>query len=365
MHIKKLRLKNFKSHVDTDINFDQITSITGKNDSGKTNILRALKLLLHHGDWPATWIRYGQESASIELELTDGTVITRKRTKASQSVSIRTKDKIETYEGKKDATEFIAAAVGIKKIVLDETTGPEDLNFVEVHDGPYLLGGRADTVQRKIAGIVGANKIDDARSRILKKVRELESQLNAFNSEIGNLGSVIDNCRSSLKDVQDILQDAEDLNKQGTENETKLQILYNLSNHLISLTSLIPTNNVVEKITDSYRTIQNLWALFKANTAALQFATQLLNELESPLYSVENFERLKTQYLKIKDLNNKLLTLDNKISLQNKYLEIEAYISAQNKELETCSLELKQEKEKLQASLKELDICPMCNSKIK
>lgn len=364
MHLKSLHIKNFKSHPDTVIEFDLITSLTGKNDSGKTNILRALKLLLHHGDWPATWIRYGQDSASIELELVNGTTITRKRTKSNQSVTIQTKDKIEVYEGKKDATEFIANAVGIKKVILDETTGPEDLNFVEVHDGPYLIGGRADTVQRKIAGIVGANKIDDARSRLLKKVKDLDSQLNLVNSEIGNLSPTVDSCRTSLKSIQDILQDAEDLNKQGTNNETKLQVLYNLSNHLNSLTSSIPTDIVVQNITELNKNIKILDSVLRDTILKLSCATQLNKELTSPLYSVKNFKHIKKLRTEVKELDNQLVkTIDNYNLLTN-YSKIKTTDAYDSFEKEQALLQLNEAKEQLRIKLKELGICPLCNSQL-
>jgi energy-coupling factor transporter ATP-binding protein EcfA2 len=229
MYLKRLVLKNFKSHKDTTIDFDLITSIVGKNNSGKTNCFRALKLLLHHEDWPATWIRYGQDSATIELTLCSGTVVTRKRTKTGQNVTIATAGKIETFEGKKDAAEFIAKAIGIKKITLDETSGPEDLNFVEVYDGPYLIGGRSDTVQRKIAGIVGANKIDDARARLVKGAKEFEVHLASLTKDLGTLGPTIDSARTFLQHAQNILEDAEELYKHGQENNTKLQVLENLT----------------------------------------------------------------------------------------------------------------------------------------
>jgi DNA repair exonuclease SbcCD ATPase subunit len=364
MHLKTLKLKNFKSHPDSVIEFDLITSITGKNDSGKTNVLRALKLLLHHGDWPATWIRYGQDSASIELELVNGTIITRKRTKTAQSVTIQTKDKIEVFEGKKDATEFIANAVGIKKIVLDETTGPEDLNFVEVHDGPYLIGGRADTVQRKVAGIVGANKIDDARSRLLKKVKDLDSQLNVVNSDIGNLNPIVESCRTSLESIQNILQDAEDLNKQWTNNETKLQILYNLSNHLDSLTSSIPTDNVVKNITDLYKNIKDLDVRLKAVIATLNSASQLYTELNSPLYSTKGFDKVKKMRAEIKGLESQLIETEASLTFLTELTDVNESYAYAAREKDETEVELTKAREELKAKLKELGICPLCNSKI-
>jgi len=362
MHLKKIRLKNFKSHIDTTIEFGLITSIIGRNSSGKTNIFRALKILLHHGDWPASWIRYGQDSASIELTLVNGTKVTRQRTKTSQNVTIETKGKIETFEGKKDAAEFIEKAIGIRRITLDETTGPEDLNFVEVYDGPYLIGGRADTVQRKIAGIVGANKIDDARARISKKAKRLESKLESLSLEVTQLTTTVDSGNTFLNSANSTLQEAKQLDKKWSDNEHKLQILNDFSKHLNSITSLIPTTNVVKNITDLHEDLVELRKSLLVLNVDLDDAARLNKELD---YSVciEEYKSFITELQLVRDQNGLLININDYLTQLTELSEVESQITLLEAELESVRETLSLAKKEKIEKLKELGICPVCGLK--
>lgn len=42
LRIKQIRIKNFRSIVDLDINVDKMNIFVGLNDAGKSNILKAL-----------------------------------------------------------------------------------------------------------------------------------------------------------------------------------------------------------------------------------------------------------------------------------------------------------------------------------
>jgi exonuclease SbcC len=364
MHLKSLTIKNFKSHADSIVEFDTITSITGKNNSGKTNIIRALKVLLHHGDWPVTWIRYGQESASIELVLVDGTKVIRKRTKSNQSVEIHTAGKIETYEGKKDATEFIEKAIGIRKITLDESTGPEDLNFVEVNEGPYLLGGRSDTVQRKVAGIVGANGIEDAKSRILKKAKDLETQSKSLNADIAEISSTVSASRTNLDSIQKLLKNAENLHDQWDQHQTKLQSLHNFRYHINSLTSLIPTDIVGKKLLNLHQKCKEISDSLREINSKIDQGLGLKRSIKA--YSSDSTS-LVSKYSETNDIVSKLKKINNSISELTKFKEIqilketiakdEDSLAATKKEMNTV---LKDKENKL----KELGVCPLCKKKI-
>jgi predicted ATP-dependent endonuclease of OLD family len=51
MRLARLRLRNFRCYRDeTAIDFDNITALVGRNDSGKSTIMEALDLFLNDGD---------------------------------------------------------------------------------------------------------------------------------------------------------------------------------------------------------------------------------------------------------------------------------------------------------------------------
>lgn len=357
MHLKKLIIKNFLSHVDSVFEYEPITSIIGGNSAGKTNILRALKTLLHHGDWPAEWIRFGQDSAYIELELLDGTIVKRERTKTKQSVTITANGKTEVFEGKKDATEFVQKAIGIRKIVLDETSGPEDLNFVDVHDGPYLIGSRADVVQRKVAGLVGANKIDDARARLAKRARQLTTNKTALDSRADYLQPIISVNEVFLNTANNIIKEFDKLNETRDQNQTKIEKLNNFKDHIFSLTTNL---NVVKSLDNIYSELIETENFLSTTNLKANKITQLKNKFN--ILKVDNLP--DTTFNELESIDNLLIKTNNEILTRKKYLEINS-LGSSIKSLNSDAYNLEQELEELEQEkilrLKELGLCPVCN----
>lgn len=52
LRIKQIRIKNFRSIVDLDINVDKMNIFVGLNDAGKSNILKALNLFFNNETEP-------------------------------------------------------------------------------------------------------------------------------------------------------------------------------------------------------------------------------------------------------------------------------------------------------------------------
>jgi DNA repair exonuclease SbcCD ATPase subunit len=353
MYLKSIKLKNFKSHKDTYVEFGNITSIIGSNSCGKTNILRALKLVLHHENWPVSWLTYGTKESSIELELTNGNRIIRKRTEKSQSTIIVEvgKDPVE-LEGKKDATSYISKITGIAKIELDETTGPEDLNFVNVYDGPYLLGGRSDTIQRKISGIVGANKIDDARNRLNKKYKKLNTRSKEIDNEFDVLKNQVDLRSSWLNTQKNVFSELNNLHNKWDSECKKLQDIENYSNHINNLLLNEYTLNVVNNINNGYVEVKNYFEKFKELTTKLNKLI-MINYVSYPdpknIFSL--WEEIKLNYNLYKD---KLLKLLNINTLN------EEFINIQKSNLELINL-LGNKNQRLDEIKELVKFCPTCN----
>ena len=83
MHkITQVRLKNFQSHEDTTISFDDYNIIYGKTNSGKSAILRGIKWALYNLP-PAEGVdfrRFGTKETIVEVTFDDGKKIRRRRT---------------------------------------------------------------------------------------------------------------------------------------------------------------------------------------------------------------------------------------------------------------------------------------------
>lgn len=89
MEIVKLQIKNFLSISDVEIKPGQINQIIGKNNQGKTSILKAIEFAVK-GASDGSLVKFGEESAEVIVELADQTTIRRKLSaEGKQSVSVK------------------------------------------------------------------------------------------------------------------------------------------------------------------------------------------------------------------------------------------------------------------------------------
>ncbi|NDV26158.1 AAA family ATPase [Desulfovibrio sp. JC010] len=81
--IKKILLKNFLAHKETEIELGSgLTVLTGPNNSGKSSIVEALRCIATN-PLPKHFIRHGAKKARVELEMDDGVRVAWIRKKAT------------------------------------------------------------------------------------------------------------------------------------------------------------------------------------------------------------------------------------------------------------------------------------------
>ncbi|CCO22965.1 AAA family ATPase [Maridesulfovibrio hydrothermalis] len=81
--IKKITLKNFLAHAETEIELGAgMTVLTGPNNSGKSSVVEALRCIATN-PLPKHFIRHGAKVARVELEMDDGTRVVWVRKKAT------------------------------------------------------------------------------------------------------------------------------------------------------------------------------------------------------------------------------------------------------------------------------------------
>lgn len=122
MHLKKMRVRNFRSLEDIAIDFKQFSILTGNNDVGKSNFLRALNLFFN-----------GHTDSGIEFEfINDFSKTWRAESKKAKEISITlTISPPATYEGG-----------GAKDIVWEKKWRATGLHSVEIkyEDGSNVSG---------------------------------------------------------------------------------------------------------------------------------------------------------------------------------------------------------------------------------
>lgn len=323
--IKSLRLENFKSHKDTLIEFDKINSIIPgdmdyPNSCGKSNILKALKLILFGTDFSDKWIRRKTKEAKVTLTLESGLIVSRSRTKSSQEVRIDYPNgTFKEFKGIKEAVPFIEAATNFRKISIDESTGSEYFNFVWAKDPYFLIDDSAEVIQRKILSFLGISSVESAKVALQRQKREQSKLVELLEA---NLEGFVNSSKLLSRDFSSI--------------EKRFNILDNLFNQLSN------AEDAKKKVNDFNNKIHSV----------------------SKYRNVLDLEKLTTKVTKIETLLESLGKIEGDLRTLKKYkqfyLERENTIS--NIALETEGLVKKEQETKkiIDETLALLGYCPLC-----
>jgi len=131
MILKSLRLKNFKSHRDTYINFSTMASPvlikginidrSGSNGAGKSSIFDGIEYALYGKT--SQYLQHGKSTGSVELEfIVDSTTFKIQKIMTTDSYSIDLyKDGVKTSQSKVEVEKFIRQTLKISKRLFDQT----------------------------------------------------------------------------------------------------------------------------------------------------------------------------------------------------------------------------------------------------
>ena len=156
--ITRIRIRNFQSHAKTELKLEQVTSIVGSTDAGKSAVVRALRWALLNQPNGTAFIRKGKTKAFVEV-IVDDVKVKRERGKQLNQYTTSFGD---------------FKALG-GKVPEDLTTlfGVSDLNFQGQHDSPFWFTASAGQVAKNLNAIVDLDIIDKIVDRARSSVREI------------------------------------------------------------------------------------------------------------------------------------------------------------------------------------------------
>ena len=166
--IKSIDMQNFKSYKDCHIDFDPgVNIIIGENDSGKTNIIRAINLVANNKPSGEEYRSLWGGDTKVTLQV-DDKKITRFRSDKENSYILQTNNfKEEVFKSfGQSVPELIQKALNMSSI-----------NIAFQLEGPFLLGLSNSDVAKYYNNAVHLEIIDTTIRSITKTLRENTSNL--------------------------------------------------------------------------------------------------------------------------------------------------------------------------------------------
>lgn len=281
-----VEVTNFQSHKKTRVDFSDkgLNAITGASDSGKSAIIRALRWVFYNEPKGADFIRHGASRTTVTVGFTDGSSITRSRTKSSSGEYI-----VRDTNGKE--TEFkgfgnnipidIANTHQMPKVEL--STGVERaINFSNQLDSHFLLSESPAVRANTIGRLTGVHIVDAAIKEKGKEIRKLTVDSNASEKQIAELDE-------KLKNYDDL-----------PEIEKRLNVLKGL------LTTAQNLDDEIEDLKDFRRILKDKSRAIKEINAELddyahvERGMLLVNEAEQIAREIEELEQLQVELKKAK-----------------------------------------------------------------
>lgn len=395
--IDKISLNNFQSHPDTTLELSPgINVITGRSDSGKSAILRALYYIRYHrplsNNYPSHWIKDKKGNLSGESKIT----ITSQKGTLSKS---RTKDST-TYNI--NGLELSAMGSTLPDQV-ESFFNLSEVNIQRQFDSHFLLSETPGAVAKFFNDLVHLDEIDLYLSAIDKRKRQTSSELKSLDASIeeterklkafdyldkaeelcATLEAIDQNLEmlsgdeailgltlktfselsfelTALPDIAELDQMFEELKAISLEEENQTRIFENLS---VSLIEYKGVKEDLQKVPD----IEKLESLSGKVEITLDELKKVDSDLSIFEVTLDQYNRTEKNLSRIPDIE-KIESLSEKASAYSEsILEFREQVMSLGDSLEAFE-EYSEKGEELSKLIPELesqlpDICPLCGNR--
>jgi len=285
--IKKLSLKNFKTHKDTELEFSSgVNIITGDSGNGKTNILLALNWAVNNRPRGKGVIRRGQGGSTVVMEIIDNNETCGIIRKRNESENI--------YDIKKDGVSIDPINAGsTPPETVSEILNLSDINVQKQRDQHFLVYTPPGQIATYIRSITKLDEIDKARKSLSSKIL----------SEKGE----ITHCQEELKST-----DA----KLATLSRIDLALFE--SRIVEARNRILKIKQTREKIERISLTVEALRTLEKSRIVIPDNVDQIFDNVEKYSESIprlsEHISRLSILIAKIKQIEKYKITLPDNVN---------------------------------------------------
>jgi len=367
--IKTVKIKNFLTHKDTEINLDKgINVFVGDSNAGKSACIKALRWLFYNEPRGDGFIRYDQERLDIEtkqkknkgeykcsvsVEMSDETIIER-----SQSLSASSNKYIIYKPGEeplvltgfgRDVPEEISNAIGFSALALG-SRGKFEINYMPQLGEPAALAFQGEELSRTLNFAHSLDQFEEVLSRISTKlhpssaiaggIRTFEERLKIKKSDLEKLPDrtlILEKAKDAKKyildliNLENIIQIENNYIKEFNEiEENKNKIIKDIDKNdkILSITDLeIDINYGINQCTIAINMIReyvyNNDKIENINQNSIE--NRIVDEIDYRL--IEEYSLSITQCMsiigEINSINNSYIDIDNKLININKIIDID------------------------------------------
>jgi exonuclease SbcC len=333
--LEKLTIVNFQVHKKLVIEFDNITTITGSSDRGKSAIIRALKWVCQNKPSGDAFRKWHTDKTKVSL-VVDGIKVTREKSNNSNSYRI-------------DDQKYVAFGAEVpKQVAMLLNMGT--INFQSQHDKVFWFSESAGQVSRELNQIVNLGVIDSSLKHINTKLRKATTEVEIHQKRVSELEGVLETLEwvDDASRALDKLVQRENRIREKTDRLTELQVLIgqveDYTNTKRNLKELVVDGQLVSKIGDKAVELHNqITKLGKTIDQCDKLQQVIANGVPDTSELEQVVEKSKTLIKDMGILNRLLINI---------------------KDCEDDIKELQQEHQRIHSQLEDVKECPLCHQKL-
>jgi len=235
--IREVRIKNFQSHENTVVRFSPTqTVIVGSSDCGKSSIIRAINWVRRNRPLGTSFIRTGSLSpcrVEIDLVQSDGSEVTIEREKSSKTSFYKIGH--EVYQAlRSDVPEPVKELLNLS-----------DINVQLQLDQHFLILETPGEIAKRVNSITKIEEADKVLQRLNSKCRETNTTIQIEKDRVENLKAEQNQfCYTSLVEFEELLTLLSGCRSQMERVSKLIELLSSLCKQIETNASYIWTANV-------------------------------------------------------------------------------------------------------------------------
>lgn len=243
MTISKIKVKNFQSILDGEVELGQFTVFTGPSSSGKSAFVRAAHAVIRNSFNP-TQVTVGHKVSEVSVEVDDHDI-----------KAIRGKSK-STYV--LDGVEYTKAGRNVPDAILDVLSMPEvsdiETSFSYQFDKPYLLADPGSVASKVIGSLTNVSVLHASLKESNRRNRELGSRLKVKGSDLEEVEEKIE----TYQEIEDLVRVVEDTDKIINSIEKDMSTEIKITSRISTAESLLESISVSQGLMSEAESIEAL-----------------------------------------------------------------------------------------------------------
>ncbi len=345
-YIKRLRLRNFQSHRETEFEFTPgLNIIVGPSDQGKSAIVRALRWLVYNEPRGTGFIRVGETRCEVRVELSNGVAVERIRDESNRTnryiLEVPGEEALVFERFNKEVPFEVRQALGIQKLVIDRDRAVE-INLASQLEAPFLLEESGTTRSKVLGRMANLHIIDAAQRETLRDTSQALQEISRLEGDIELLDQQLQNY-AQLEEEETRLANLEQLLRRFADLDREVRMLEEARDFLLQ------NRQQMAEIRDVLKQLDQLDEAYQNQVAI----TRLLQDLQE----IQGLREQRNQTLEELKACNLTIEFTRGLDQTEEYLDEMKALRQEGFELQATRKELAGLEKERQQKSEELENC--------